>query len=75
MTKEDWENLSDEEQQDIYRKCKESPAYFYNNFIRKEGQRKVSDEEFVAMRRAVMLKPRQRYKDIRPLLPEKCFKP
>ena len=50
MTKKDWDKLSEEEQLEIMQKCKDDPAYFYNNFFRKEGMPEVTREEMEQMR-------------------------
>lgn len=42
-----------------YKKCKEDPVYFYNNYIRKEGEREVTKEELDSMKKSVFLKPRR----------------
>lgn len=62
MTIEEWESLSSEKQEEIYQKCKESPAYFYNNFRRKKGDPEMTDEEFERMverSRSIQIKGRR----------------
>lgn len=68
----EWNKLSKEEQLEITRKCKESPAYFYNTYFRKEGQREYTDEELLELRRRAMmpLKFKGNYKSMYPLLPQ-----
>ena len=44
MTAEEFNNLSEEEQQSELRKC-ESFEYFYNNYCRKEGMPEYSEKE------------------------------
>ena len=55
MKEEDWNNMDTEKQMEIMRKCKESPSYFYNNFWRKEGAPKITDEWILAMRKKCMM--------------------
>lgn len=49
ITKEQWEAMTPEERQEIERKCKESPAYFYNNFWKAPNAREITDEEMRMM--------------------------
>ena len=59
-------------------KCKDSPVYFYNKYVRKEEQKELTEaeyEEFVKQmeyRRNMPLKLRSYYKD-RPLTPDQCY--
>lgn len=61
-------------------KCKDSPTYFYNKYVRKEGQRELNEKEYdafvkmVEQQRHMPLKLRRHYKDI-PLTPNQCFLP
>lgn len=32
-----------------FEKCKNSPVYFYNNYIRKEGQKEYTEQEYSDM--------------------------
>lgn len=53
-------------------KCKDSPAYFYNTYFRKEGQKEYTDQEWqevVEMSRMAHLKPRLK---AYPLKPSEC---
>ena len=58
--------------QDEFQKCKDSPVYFYNKYIRKEGQKELTKAEYEAFvkqaeyQRNMPLKLRRHYKD-RPL--------
>lgn len=62
-------------------KCKASPVYFYNKYVRKEGMNEVTEEEYADIVRDAELirnglpaswKLRNRYKQ--PLTPNDCFK-
>ena len=59
-------------------KCKDSPVYFYNKYVRKETQRELTEAEYAELikqseyQRNMPLKLRRRYKD-RPLTPEQMF--
>ena len=59
-------------------KCKDSLVYFYNKYVRKEGQRELTKAEYEAFvkqaeyQRNMPLKLRSHYKD-RPLLPSDCY--
>lgn len=69
-------SATDQEELD---KCKNSPVYFYNKYVRKEGQKEVTEAEWHAVvemierKRNVPLKLRKHYQDL-PLLPDECFK-
>ena len=60
--------------QDELQKCKDSPVYFYNKYVRREGQKELTEVEYnnfvnqVEYQRNMPLKLRKHYKDI-PLLP------
>lgn len=62
------------------RKCEKSPVYFYNKYMRRKGERKLSEKEYASrqkqaiemMNGAPLLKLRSHYKD-RPLLPKDCY--
>lgn len=62
-----------------FQKCKDSPVYFYNKYVRKEGQKELTKAEYddfvkqVEYQRNMPLKLRKHYKD-RPLLPSECYK-
>ena len=64
--------------QDELQKCKDSLVYFYNKYVRKEGQRELTKAEYEAFvkqaeyQRNMPLKLRSHYKD-RPLLPSDCY--
>lgn len=53
------------------KKCQESPAYYYNNFVRKDGEPLITDEQIDFMRKSAdnPFKHRQLYKDQLSLLP------
>jgi hypothetical protein len=60
--------MTDEEKELEFKKCNESPAYFYNNYQRKEGDPELSEEEFaqikdemIARFRARKLRGREHY--------------
>mgnify|MGYP001580442263 CR=1 FL=1 len=36
-------------------KCTASPVYFYNKYVRKEGMREVTEEEYLGIQRDVEL--------------------
>ena len=38
-------NLEDFEKEE-FQKCKDSPVYFYNKYVRKEGKIELSEEQF-----------------------------
>ena len=69
--------LSSTNQKEL-QKCKDSPVYFYNKYVRKEGQKELTEAEYndfvkqVKYQRNMPLKLRQYYKD-RPLLPSECY--
>ena len=69
--------LSSADQEEL-QKCKDSPVYFYNNYVRKEGQKELTEAEYndfvkqVEYQRNMPLKLRKHYKD-RPMLPSECF--
>jgi hypothetical protein len=64
--------------QDELQKCKDSPVYFYNKYVRKEGQKELTETEYamfqkrIEHQRNMPLKLRKHYKDY-PLLPSECF--
>ena len=64
--------------QDELQKCKDSPVYFYNKYVRKEGQRELTKAEYEAFvkqaeyQRNMPLKLRSHYKD-RPLTLNQCY--
>lgn len=63
---------------DELQKCKDSPVYFYNNYIRKEGQKELTQLEYdnfikqIEYQRNTPFKLRKHYKYY-PLLPGDCF--
>lgn len=57
MNRKEWDALSTKEQEEIMKKCKESEAYFYNNFFRKSDEPEVSDAEFLAIRESFKSRP------------------
>jgi len=65
--------------QDELQKCKDSPVYFYNKYVRKEGQKELTEAEYedfvkqVEYKRNMPLKLRCQYKE-RPLTSDKCYK-
>src|SRR5690606_28162906 len=69
--------LSSTDQKEL-QKCKDSPVYFYNKYVRKEGQKELTKAEYddfvkqVEYQRNMPLKLRKHYKD-QPLLPSECF--
>ena len=69
--------LSSADQEEL-QKCKDSPVYFYNNYVRKEGQKELTEAEYndfvkqVEYQRNMPLKLRKHYND-RPMLPSECF--
>jgi hypothetical protein len=69
--------LSSANQEEL-QKCKDSPVYFYNKYVRKEGQKELTEAEYndffkqVEYQRNMPLKLRKHYKD-RPLLPSECY--
>ena len=70
--------LSKTDQEEL-QKCKDSPVYFYNKYVRKEGQKELTKAEYedfvkqVECQRNIPLKLRIHYKD-RPFTPNKCYK-
>lgn len=69
--------LSSADQEEL-QKCKDSPVYFYNKYVRKEGQKELTEAEYndfvkqVEYQRNMPLKLRRHYKD-HPMLPSECF--
>ena len=69
--------LSSADQEEL-QKCEDSPVYFYNKYVRKEGQKELTESEYkdfvkqVEYQRNMPLKLRKHYKD-RPLLPSECY--
>jgi hypothetical protein len=69
--------LSQADQEEL-QKCKDSPVYFYNKYVRKEGQKELTQAEYedfvkqVEYQRNMPLKLRSHYKD-RPLTPDQCY--
>ncbi len=69
--------LSAADQEELER-CKKSPVYFYNKYVRKEEQKELTETEYenfvkqVEYQRNMPLKLRKHYKD-RPLLPSECY--
>jgi hypothetical protein len=69
--------LSSADQEEL-QKCKDSPVYFYNRYVRKDGQKELTEAEYndfvkqVEYQRNMPLKLRKHYKD-RPLLTSECF--
>jgi hypothetical protein len=69
--------LSSADQEEL-QKCKDSPVYFYNKYVRKEGQKELTESEYedfikqVEYQRNMPLKLRKHYKD-KPLLPSECY--
>lgn len=60
------------------KKCENSPVYFYNKYVRKEGQKELTEDDYknfvkqIEYQRDNPLKLRKAYKD-RPLLPSECY--
>ena len=60
-------------------RCKESPVYFYNKYVRKEGQKELTQKEYddfvkqIEYQSNMPLKLRKNYKD-RPLSIDDCYK-
>ena len=69
--------LSSADEEEL-QKCKDSPVYFYNKYVRKEGQKELTESEYedfvkqVEYQRNMPLKLRKHYKD-RPLLSSECY--
>lgn len=71
-------NLEDLPPEDAeeFKKCHDSPAYFYNKYVRREGQPELTDEELLKIQEdwrrktEVPLKFRSR-----PLTPDQCYPP
>ena len=69
--------LSSADQEEL-QKCKDSLVYFYNKYVRKEGQKELTEAEYndfvkqVEYQRNMPLKLQKHYKD-RPLLPSECY--
>lgn len=70
--------LSQADQEEL-QKCKNSPVYFYNKYVRKEGQKELTEAEYedfvkqLEYKRYMPLKLRNHYKD-RPLTPSQRYK-
>lgn len=64
--------------QEKLQKCKDSSVYFYNKYVRKEGQRELTESEYedfvkqAAYQRNMPLKLWNHYKD-KPLLSSECY--
>ncbi len=60
-------------------KCKDSPVYFYNKYVRKDGQKELTEAEYNDIVKQseyqinMPLKLQKHYKE-RPLLPSECYK-
>ena len=57
-------------------KCTASPVYFYNKYVRKEGMKELTEEEFkeqVTLYENIRNTPIRRRNMDRPLLPAECF--
>jgi hypothetical protein len=71
------QRLSQVNQEEL-QKCKDSPVYFYNAYVRKEDQKELTEAEYedfvkqVEYQRNMSLKLRSHYKD-RPLTSDKCY--
>ena len=69
--------LSQVDQEEL-QKCEDSPVYFYNKYVKKEGQKELTEDEYkdsvkqVEHQRKTPLKLRKHYKD-RPLAPDECY--
>jgi hypothetical protein len=69
--------LSQVDQEEL-QKCKDSLVYFYNNYVRKEGQKELTEAEYknfvkeIEYKRNMPLKLRKHYND-RPLAPDQCY--
>lgn len=69
--------LSSADQEEI-QKCKDSSIYFYNKYVRKEGQKELTEAEYndfvkqVEYQRNMPSKLRKHYKN-RTLLPSECY--
>lgn len=69
--------LSQVDQEEL-QKCKDSPVYFYNKYVRKEGQKELTQAEYenfvkqVEYQRNMPLKLRSHYRD-RPLTPDQRY--
>ena len=74
------ENKEKPDQEEL-EKCRASFTYFYHNYIRKEGDPEVSEEEYMKrvqqIRTAQMLGRSSRVisDSLYPLTPDDCFKP
>jgi hypothetical protein len=59
-------------------KCKDSPVYFYNKYVRKDGEKELTEAEYenyvkqLEYQRNMPLKLRKHYQD-RPLTPDQCY--
>lgn len=64
--------------QEEFQKCKDSPVYYYNKYVRKEGQKELTETEYedcvkqVWDQRNMSLKLRSQYKD-RLLTLDQCY--
>jgi hypothetical protein len=72
------QKLSEQDEAEL-QKCKTSPVYFYNKYVRKEGQRELTEEEYFGMakiREAVgfIRGRRGNLIGMYPLIPKDCFK-
>jgi hypothetical protein len=69
--------LSQADQKEL-QKCEDSPVYFYNKYVRKEGQKELTEDEYkdfvkqVEYQRKTRLKLRKFLKN-RPLTPDECY--
>lgn len=69
--------LSQVDQEEL-QKCKDSPIYFYNKYVRKEGQKELTQDEYedffkqVEYLRNMPLKLQRHYKD-RPFTIDQCY--
>lgn len=64
---------------DELQKCKDSPVYFFNKYVRKEGQEELTEETYkmyakeAERQRNIPLKLRKKYREY-PLSLSECFK-
>ena len=62
-----------------FQKCKDSPVYFYNKYVREEGQKELTETEYkeftkqVEFQRNMSLKLRRFYQ-VRPSTIDQCYK-
>lgn len=62
------QNFVSKDKEEIER-CQKSPCYFYNNYVRKEGQKELTEDEYNDFAEKVNLDRQKTRNDFRPAYP------